>query len=170
LRLFEHQDFEQAVIQTAAHFRDRGLRPALVEKHFLMHLLHFRRTFVEKLFAIHSKVELFKRDGQPVGTYARHYCDLFELAGQSEVREMLQTDEYAAIKSDYDAISRAHFEQSYFAPQDLRFATSDALFPPPELAVVLGTEYETQCRQLCLDPYASWAEMHARFEELRELL
>jgi len=38
-----------------------------------------------KLFAIHSKVELLKRDGQPLGTYARHYYDLFQLATQHEV-------------------------------------------------------------------------------------
>ena len=50
-----------------------------------MRLLHFRRTFVEKMFAIHSKVELLKRDGQPLGTYARHYYDLFQLAEQPEV-------------------------------------------------------------------------------------
>jgi hypothetical protein len=32
MRLLEHRDFEQAVIQAADHFRARGLRPALVEK------------------------------------------------------------------------------------------------------------------------------------------
>ena len=47
------------------------------EESFPMRLLHFRRTFVEKMFAIHSKVELFKRHGQPLGAYARHYYDLF---------------------------------------------------------------------------------------------
>jgi Nucleotidyl transferase AbiEii toxin, Type IV TA system len=54
------------------------------EKPFTMRLLHFRRTFVEKMFAIHSKVELLKRSGQAVGSYARHYYDLFQLAGQPE--------------------------------------------------------------------------------------
>jgi hypothetical protein len=140
------------------------------EGSFPMRLLHFRRTFVEKLFAIHGKVELLKREGRPVGTYARHYYDLFELARQSEVREMLRTDEYAAIKSDYDAVSRAHFEHSYFAPRDMSFASSDALFPPPELARVLGPEYEMQCRQLCFGPYPSWNEVQVQFEELRALL
>lgn len=38
------------------------------ESAFSMRLLHFRRTFVEKLFAIHSKVELLKREGRPVCT------------------------------------------------------------------------------------------------------
>ena len=77
-----------------------------------MRLLHFRRTFVEKLFAIHSKVELLKRDGRPIGSYARHYYDLFQLAAQPEVVAMLRSDEYAAIKADYDAISRTCFPQS----------------------------------------------------------
>ena len=195
MRLFEHRDFDQAVLQASEHFRDRGLRPALIEKDyyvtealriiasqfadkvifkggtsllslgaedeggFSMRLLHFRRTFVEKLFAIHGKVELLKRDGRPVGSYARHYYDLFQLAGQREVTDMLATDEYAAIKTDYDAISRDYSVQSYFPPQGMSFANSDALFPPERLEIVLGEEYETQCRQLCLGPYPSawWA-------------
>ena len=43
------------------------------EAPFSMRLLHFRRTFVEKMFAIHSKVELLKRHRLPLGAYARHY-------------------------------------------------------------------------------------------------
>jgi len=140
------------------------------EAGFPMRLLHFRRTFVEKLFAIHGKVQLFKRDGRPVGAYARHYYDLFELAGQPEVRGMLATDEYAAIKADYDTVSREHFAQSYFAPRNMSFAASDALFPSRELARALADEYETQCRQLCLGRHPSWDEVQARFEGLRELL
>jgi hypothetical protein len=30
MRLFEHADFEQAIIQAAEHFRERGLRPAII--------------------------------------------------------------------------------------------------------------------------------------------
>jgi hypothetical protein len=83
---------------------------------------------------------------------------------------MLRSEEYTAIKTHYDQVSRAHFPQSYFAPEDMRFAASDALFPPPELAVVLGVEYETQCRQLCLGPCPTWAEVQTHFRELKELL
>jgi hypothetical protein len=50
------------------------------EQSFTMRLLHFRRTFVEKLFAIHGKVEILKRDGRPIGTYACHYYDLYQLS------------------------------------------------------------------------------------------
>ncbi len=42
---------------------------------------------------------------------------------------MLRSDEYGAIKADYDQISRTHFPKSYFCPEDMSFARSDALFP-----------------------------------------
>jgi hypothetical protein len=93
-----------------------------------MRLLHFRRTFVEKMFAIHSKVEILKRDGRALGTYARHYYDLFQIALQPEILEMLQSAEYGEIKQDYDRISRTHFPGSYFYPDQMSFANSDALF------------------------------------------
>src|SRR5207247_6341644 len=73
-----------------------------------------RRTFVEKMFAIHGKVEILKRDKTPLGTYARHYYDLFQLAAQPEVIAMLKSGEYAAIKKDYDAISREYFWEKLF--------------------------------------------------------
>jgi hypothetical protein len=61
------------------------------ETAFPMRLLHFRRTFVEKMFAIHSKVELLKRDGQPLGPYPRHYYDLFQLSERPEVQVMMRS-------------------------------------------------------------------------------
>ncbi len=149
--------------------RDRGVSlGADDEGPFSMRLLHFRRTFVEKMFAIHGKVELMKRNGQPLGSYARHYYDLFQLAAQPEVIEMLKSDEYGAIKADYDRISREHFDRSYFFPVGMRFAASDALFPPNEIERELKSEYEAQCKILCYGPYPSWAEVKARLLELRE--
>jgi hypothetical protein len=151
--------------------QDRGLSLGAEDQGpFPMRLLHFQRTFVEKMFALHGKVELFKRDGQALGTYARHYYDLFQLAAQAEVTVMLHSSEYAAIKADYDRISRTHFPRSYFYPEGMRFSRSDALFPPADLAAVIGAEYEMQCQMLCYGPYPSWAEIQARLLELRELL
>ena len=83
---------------------------------------------------------------------------------------MLQSDEYANIKADYDKISRAYFPKSYFYPDEMRFSRSDALFPPVELAAIIGPEYEAQCRMLCYGTYPSWAEVRARLGELQELL
>jgi hypothetical protein len=155
----------------ATFLREVGLSlDAEDEAPFAMRLLHFRRTFVEKLFAIHAKVELLKRDGRPVGPYARHYYDLAQLVLQPEVDAMLSTDEYGAIKADYDVISRSHFPQSYFAPPDMSFARSDALFPSDMLVEILGRDYETQCRALCIGPYPAWREVLVRFERVRDRL
>ena len=140
------------------------------EKPFPMRLLHFRRTFVEKMFAIHSKVEVLKRTGRPLGSYARHYYDLYQLAEQHEVIAMLKSPEYDAIKVDYDQISRAHFERSYYHPEGMKFAVSEALFPPPELAKAISTEYEGQCKLLCYGRYPLWREVQERLLAIRQLL
>jgi hypothetical protein len=140
------------------------------EAPFPMRLLHFRRTFVEKMFAIHSKVELFKRDQRPIGGYARHYYDLYQLSTQADVLAMLKSDEYATIKADYDRISRAYFPKSHFCPDGMRFAQSDALFPPAALATVIAEEYQRQCRTLCYGPFPAWERVQGRFEAIRDLL
>lgn len=140
------------------------------ETPFSLRLLHFRRTFVEKMFAIHSKVELLKRDNRPLGTYARHYYDLFQISQYPEVDAMLRSKEYAEIKSDYDRISKVHFPQSYFFPEAMSFAKSDALFPPAQLAAIISTEYESQCKLLCYGPYPSWDKVQERFLKIKALL
>jgi len=137
---------------------------------FLMPLLHFRRTFVEKLFAIHDKVELVKRDKRPLGSYARHYYDLYQLAETPDVPAMLRSREYMEIKIDYDRISSTHFAKNYRPPEGLSFVRSDALFPPKELRETLGREYEAQCKILCYGPYPAWDEVIASFERLKDYL
>lgn len=76
----------------------------------------------------------------------------------------------AIDKNDYDKISRTHFERSYFPPPDMTFAKSDALYPPAELAKVIGIEYEGQCKLLCYGPYPSWEVVQTKLTEIRELL
>jgi hypothetical protein len=83
---------------------------------------------------------------------------------------MLKSAEYATIKADYDEISRTHFSESYFYPEGMSFANSDALFPPPELIKVISVEYEAQCTMLCYGPHPSWEEVQARLLEIRDLL
>lgn len=137
------------------------------ESPFEMRLLHFRRTFVEKMFTIHGKVEAFKAGGTPIGTYARHYYDLYCLADRPEVLQMLQSAEYAEIRKDYDRVSRTHFPQRYIPPADMSFAQSDALFPAGELHAALAPVFEQQCRNLCFGAIPSWDEFQARMELLR---
>ena len=137
---------------------------------FEMRLLHFRRTFVEKMFAIHAKVEAFKRTGQPIGGYARHYYDLFCLAERPEVEAMLRSKEYAAIKADYDRISNEYFPKSYVPPPAMSFAQSDALFPAAELRETISSNFEAQCHVLCFGPFPTWDQVQARLEHVRHLL
>jgi len=137
---------------------------------FSMRLLHYRRTFVEKLFAIHKKVELLKREGTLIGSHARHYYDLYQLAGQEEVQRMLHSDEYGEIKADYDRVSRKYFPAHYFYPEEMRFARSDAIFPQGDMAGTLAIEYKRQCDLLCYGPAPSWRQVMERFQQLREVL
>lgn len=140
------------------------------EAPFKMKLLHFRRTFVEKMFAIHAKVESFKKTGLEIGGYARHYYDLFYLARRPEVLQMLQSNEYQEIKTDYDKISSEHFSAGYVPPLDMNFKNSDALFPPSQLTSILGKEFEKQCRILCFGEYPTWDQVQLCFKEIKNLL
>lgn len=138
---------------------------------FDMKLLHYRRTFVEKMFALHGKVIRLQDDGHPLGRDARHYPDLFVLAGEQEVRAMLASPEYGEIRLDYDEKSREFFSKSYRPPQNLSFTESSALFPEAELRQQLAAEYDTQCNLLFSGgDYPPFADVLARFEEIRALL
>jgi hypothetical protein len=138
-----------------------------------MTLLHYRRTFVEKMFALHGKVVRLQTEGHPLGRDARHYSDLYVLAGEQEVRAMLASPEYAQIREDYDEKSRGSksLAKSYRPPPELSFASSPALFPDDQLGEQLEADYEEQCALLFSGgKYPPFADVLARFEEIRELL
>ncbi len=138
---------------------------------FDMHLLHFRRTFVEKMFALHGKVERLLVEDHPLGRDARHYSDLHALAGQHEVRSMLASPEFEEIRIDYDERSRLFFPRAYRPPPDLSFKNSPALFPDANLRALLEPEYEAECALLFSDQnYPSFDEVLAAFIEIRALL
>ena len=140
---------------------------------FDMALLHFRRTFVEKMFALHGKVVRLIDEGQAIERHARHYSDLHALSDQTEVRAMLASEEYEQIRNDYDKTSRGskYLIRSYRPPKDLSFVDSPAFFPEAELKTQLARDYETQCQLLFSGTdYPSFDEVLARFEEIRNLL
>jgi len=137
---------------------------------FEMRLLHFRRTFVEKMFAINAKVEALKSQQKSIGVYARHYYDLFCLADRPEVLAMLNSKEYGEIKADYDRVSREHFPKSYVPPPGMSFAKSDALFPPAPLKAVLAAEFEKQCKILCFGPIPNWEDLQGKLDAIRKFL
>ena len=134
---------------------------------FEMHLLHFRRTFVEKMFAVHGKVERLLSEDHRLERDARHYSDLHTLAGRHEVRSMLATPEFEEICRDYDERSKKFFRKAYRPPPGLSFKDSPALFPDPELRARLGAEYESECAPLFSgQQYADFDEVLDRFGEI----
>lgn len=137
---------------------------------FKMTLLHFRRTFVEKLFTIHSKVAPLLEDGTPVARDARHYADLHVLAQRREVVAMLESDEYEQIRLDYDDLSSKWFPKSHRPPPGLRFNHSEALFPAGALRAALAADYREQCELLFPGDYASFDQVLGSFERIRGLL
>lgn len=140
------------------------------ESPFSMTLLHFRRTFVEKLFAIHAKVRQYQRQESPLGTATRHYYDLFCLAQTPEVQQMLGSGEYSNIKQDCAFLSQQEFPQQYDAPENLVFCNSIALFPIGDIRQEIAKEYQQQCKNLCYGNYPRWEEIEACFSELRNQL
>ena len=140
------------------------------EASFSLNLLHFRRTFVEKLFAIHAKVRQYQREKASLGTATRHYYDLFCLAQTPEVQQMLGSREYSNIKQDCDLLSQQEFPQQYDPPENLAFCNSIALFPIGNLRQEIAKEYQQQCKNLCYGKYPTWEAIEACFSELRNQL
>jgi hypothetical protein len=138
---------------------------------FDMTLLHFRRTFVEKLFTIHGKVVQVIEGGGSLGRDARHYADLDVLAGTVEVQGMLNSPEYAEIRDDYDEKSKRFFPKYYRPPAGLSFRDSPALFPPADLHDQLAAQYERECGRLFPGgEFPPFDHVLERFRELRALL
>ncbi|MEK6326776.1 MAG: nucleotidyl transferase AbiEii/AbiGii toxin family protein [Actinomycetota bacterium] len=132
--------------------------------------LHFRRTFVEKLFLIHALVERLKEKGTPLGRDARHYYDLHALASEEQVRRMLRSSDYKEIKNDCEQLSQKFFRKKYRRPPNLSFATSDGLFPSTDLRAQIEPDYAEQCGLLCYGEVPPFDRVVGRLEELRDQL
>lgn len=132
---------------------------------FDMTLLHYRRTFVEKLFAIHA-IACGVQDGARLGRAARHYADLHALAGTSDVTDMLDADEYRTIFDDCAEISAREFPSPHAMPADRSFATSPALIPDDDLRATLKADYEAECALLFYGPYPTFDQVLERLAQL----
>ena len=137
---------------------------------FGMNLLHFRRTFVEKMLALHHKVE---RDlleaGKPLGSYARHYYDLSQLIERPEVRQMLNSVEYVEILENYQTLTSSYFPRQLL-PSRMSLRDSKALFPYAGLAKILERDYKVECGRLCYGEFPHFDTIIRHFESIREFL
>jgi len=138
---------------------------------FYMDLLHFRRTFVEKLFTLHSRVARAIKQGKPLGRDARHYYDLFMLQKQPETQQMLGTPEYEEICRQYRALTTEFYPgQVKLLPERMDLSESPALFPSNEQREMLEQAYQREAGNLCYGTHPEFDEVLKGFEEIRRYL
>jgi len=138
---------------------------------FPMQLLHFRRTFVEKLFTLHSRVERAIRQNRDLGRDARHYYDLSMLLDRPETQNMLNSFEYAFICTEYRELTAKFYPgQVKLLPEGMNLAESPALFPAQELRGKLRAAYIREADTLCYGPYPPFEEILQGFEGIRNCL
>jgi hypothetical protein len=141
------------------------------QKSFEMRLLHFRRTFVEKLFTLHSRVERAVKQGKQLGRDARHYYDLAMLLRHPHTREMLGSDEYRAICGQYrDLTAKFYPGQVKLLPEGMDLSESSGLFPNIELKIMLESAYNREADSLCYAEYPSFETILTDFQAIRPSL
>jgi hypothetical protein len=129
---------------------------------FEVEVLHPRRTFVEKLFAIHAAAASGKTVGQ-----SRHYYDIYKLLKLDEIRTFIGAEEYKALKQSVYEFSKAEFPKSpIIEPGKLR--DSPGIHLSVELAKSLQREIENS--EMIFGFRPSVKAVIAELERFRELL
>jgi hypothetical protein len=105
---------------------------------FEVEMLDVKRTFVEKLFTIHSAYEQ-----DCAANKTRHYYDLLRLCGLPEIREFAGTNEYREIFKSVRQYSQENFPAAP-APAKDSFSNSPALSPDPQGLSTLKRNYERE--------------------------
>lgn len=144
------------------------LHRTVIEPEFSMRLMDLRRTFTEKLFAIHSEVERHITGDRELTTSIRHYYDLHSLAQTPDVQAFLGTDEYRQVKENYLEICMEYFPSAVLPP-NMSLKNSRALFPTGDLAEDLRQRYESQIQSLSFeDSPPTFAQVLTQFESIRD--
>ena len=105
---------------------------------FEVEMLDAKRTFVEKLFTVHSAYELDRATNK-----TRHYYDLSRLCGLPEIRAFAGSDEYCEIFRSVRQYSQENFPTERMPKED-SFSNSQALNPGPEGLTALKRNYERE--------------------------
>ena len=134
---------------------------------FPMQLLHYKRTVIEKMFALHDKVERGVIDeNKPIGTYARHYYDTYQLLQQQDVQEMFEQHDHIEICKSYRELTQRYFPAQRL-PAHMNLNDSRALFPNQNLARQFSAEYKAQCSALCFGQFPEFEDVLAEYEKIR---
>lgn len=138
---------------------------------FPMRLLHFRRTFVEKLFTLHSRVERSISQKRDLGRDARHYYDLAMLINHQETQNMLASSEYATICAEYRRLTATFYPaQLKYLPEGMNLQQSNALFPSEPHRAKLMAAYIREVETLCYGPYPTFDSILNAFQDIRTFL
>lgn len=138
---------------------------------FPMRLLHFRRTFVEKLFTIHTRVVLASTGEPRIQREARHYYDIAMLLKRPETIEMLRSEEYRQICREYrELTAKFYSRQAKVLPPGMNLSQSPALFPSGQTRVILANAYHQEAEALCYGEYPSFQQVLDDLLEIRDLL
>ena len=105
---------------------------------FDIECLDVTRTFVEKLFAVHAAFENNRALGR-----ARHYYDLFQMAGLDSVREFLGTPDYAEVLRDVSEVSRRYWPDRPLPPGG-SFRECGAIWPDEVATRQLELNYQRE--------------------------
>ncbi len=152
----------------AAFLEDRGVGHISDDMDsFKLTVLHYRRTFVEKLFALHDKVARgMLVEASPLGKYARHYYDVSQILPLPEVQAMLSGAEYGEIAADYRRLTSAYFPNQLL-PAQMNLNESPALFPDDDLKKKLEIDYQAECEILCYNQFPSFEEVLDAFAAVK---
>jgi hypothetical protein len=137
---------------------------------FSIALLGLRRTFVEKLFAVHNAASKHRSNERVFGRDARHFADLHALAGVEEVAMFVGSDEYRDLVIDVENMNRRFFSDRAEPPPDLRFAESE-VFPDESIIADVAAAYERECARLFFGGrYPSFDAVQGRLVGMRDRL
>lgn len=126
---------------------------------FPIECLDVTRTFVEKLFAAYYAFALDRALGR-----ARHYSDLYQLAGLPEVQAFITSEHFAPICADVRGFSVAHWPDRP-VPPGTNFAQYDFLVPDAGQLGELTRNYAAERILFFRDPPV----MTVILERLRQL-
>lgn len=104
---------------------------------FNLNCLHPKRTFVEKLFALHDAYA-----SNEVEAKVRHYYDVYQLLALKEVTDFLGTGPYKDLKMDVAQFTKDNFTDSK-VPEGNDFSTSNAFSPSSEMAQKISRAHDT---------------------------
>ena len=143
----------------AEYAKDKGQQDLAEDlRDFEIELQDLRRTFVEKLFAIHAA---YAKD--LANNRMRHYYDLSRLCGVEEIQSYVGTGAYRACVADVKGICRDSFPDQA-VPEGDSFKDSRA-FQVSETFAELERNYKREAEIFFSEP----PKLKAIFEEIKKV-